>query len=80
MLAILITIATCATAWLLTSPQPNRTVGSLFGLIDSILWLFAGIAAGKTAVMLIAAFCALCFLRPLLRSRSVSLFGSKHAN
>ncbi|WP_232071159.1 hypothetical protein [Paraburkholderia pallida] len=80
MLALLIAIATCTTAWLLTSPQPNRTLGGLFGLIDSILWLVAGIAAGKTAVILIAAFCALCFLRSLLRGRTVSLFGSSHAN
>jgi hypothetical protein len=80
MLALLIAIATCAAAWLLTSPRPNRTLGGLFGLLDSILWLVAGIAAGKTAVILIAAFCALCFLRELLRGRTVRLFGSNHAN
>ncbi|MEX3915998.1 hypothetical protein AB4Y43_07095 [Paraburkholderia sp. BR10872] len=77
MLALLIAFATCATAWLLTSPQPNRTLGGLFGLLDSILWLVAGIAAGKTAVILVAAFCALCFARVFLRNRSVSFSGSK---
>lgn len=77
MLALLITLATCMTAWLLTGRQPNRTLGALFGLTDSILWLVAGIAAGKTAVILIAAFCALCFARPLLRGRAVRIFGRR---
>lgn len=78
MLALLIAIATCMTTWLLTGTQPNRTLGSLFGLGNSALWLIAGIAAGKTAVILIASFCALCFARVFLRNRSVSFFGSKH--
>lgn len=77
MLALLIAIATCLAAWSLTGRQPDRTLGALFGLTDSILWLVAGIAAGKTAVILIAGFCALCFARPLLRGRAAKLFGRR---
>ena len=77
MLALLIAIATCVTALLLTGRQSSRTAGAVFGLIDSALWLIAGIAAGKTAVILVATFCALCFVRPLLRGRTVSFFGRR---
>jgi len=75
MLALLIAIATCMTAWLLTGRQPNRTLGAALGLTDAVLWIVAGITAGKTAVVLIATFCAACFLRPLLKGRSTRLSG-----
>lgn len=76
--ASLIAIATCMTVLLLTARQPDRALGALFGLTDSILWLVAGIMSGRTAVILIAAFCAACFLRPLLRGRAVRSFGRGH--
>lgn len=77
MLALLIAIATCTTALLLTSRQPNAPLGALFGFTDSTLWLVAGLAADKMPVILIAGFCMGCFARPLLRGRVVRLFGRR---
>lgn len=77
MLALLIAIATCATALLLTGRQPNAPLGALFGLTDSALWLVAGIVAGKMSVIVIAGFCMLCFARPLLRGRAPKIFGRR---
>jgi hypothetical protein len=79
MFALLIALTTCAAAWFLTGRSDRRYVGALFGLVDSVLWLLAGVTAGKLAVALVAAFCALCFARPLLARRLVSLFGRRHA-
>lgn len=80
MLAILIAITTCGAALCLTAVQPGRTPGALLALVTSLLWLVAGLAAGKAAVILVAGFCAVCFARPLLRGRPVRLFGSRNAN
>jgi hypothetical protein len=65
--ALLVALATCAAVWFLTGPSRQRVFGMLLGLADSILWLCAGINAGKIAVVIIAGFCALCFMRPALR-------------
>lgn len=67
--ALLIAGATCLTVWLLTSRQPNSTSGALLGLVASLLWVAAGVAAEKAAVIAVALFCAACFTRPLLRAR-----------
>jgi hypothetical protein len=67
--ALLIAGATCLTVWLLTSRQQSRTTGVVLGLIASLLWLAAGVAAEKAAVIAVALFCAACFTRPLLRTR-----------
>lgn len=77
--ALLIALTTCATAWFLTGQTDRRFIGALFGLVDSALWLLAGVTAGKLAVVLVAAFCALCFARPIFARRVVSLFGRRHA-
>lgn len=79
MIGILIAITTCAVVLCVTSIQPSRSFLVLFGLTDSLLWLVAGFVAGKLAVILVAAFCALCFLRPLLRGPLARLLGRKHA-
>ncbi|CAN7440335.1 hypothetical protein SB778_31035 [Paraburkholderia sp. SIMBA_050] len=65
--ALLVAVTTCCTAWFLTGPAHQRHVGCLFGLADAILWLLAGVSAAKLAIVGIAAFCALCFVRPFLR-------------
>ena len=65
--ALLVALATCTAVWFLTGHPQRRGIGAVFGLIDSILLLLAGINAGKIAVVVIAAFCALCFMRPTLR-------------
>lgn len=76
--ALLVAFTTCAAVWFLTGPSRHRVFGMLFGLADSVLWLCAGITADKIAVVVIAAFCALCFLRPPLRHLFQGLWG-KHA-
>ncbi|AXE92886.1 hypothetical protein [Paraburkholderia terricola] len=65
---LLVATTTCIAVWLLTGSAQQRAVGAVFGLIDSILWLLAGVSAGKLIIVAIAAFCALCFARPFLRS------------
>ena len=65
---LLVAVTTCIAVWLLTGSAQQRAVGAVFGLIDSILWLLAGVSAGKLIIVAIAAFCALCFVRPFLRS------------
>lgn len=77
--ALFVAIATCAAVWFLTGHPQRRGIGAVFGLIDSMLLLFAGINAGKIAIVLIAAFCALCFARPFLRAWSLRLLGRQHA-
>ncbi|ASL45102.1 hypothetical protein bAD24_I16635 [Burkholderia sp. AD24] len=72
--ALLVAIVTCCSAWFLTGPAQQRYVGFLFGLADTVLWLFAGVSAGKLFVVIVAAFCALCFARPFLRARLYSQF------
>lgn len=67
--ALLVAAATCCTAWFMTGPADKRHIGYLSGLVDAVLWLFAGVSAGKLIVVIIAAFCALCFVRPFLRTR-----------
>lgn len=67
--ALLVTATTCCAAWFLTGASQQRSIGCLFALSDAILWLFAGVSAGKLFVVIVAAFCALCFARPLLSAR-----------
>lgn len=66
--ALLVALATCAAVWCLTGPSTRRPLGVLFGLVDSLLWLLAGVTASKVAVVIVALFCAACFARPLLRT------------
>jgi hypothetical protein len=68
MLAFLVALTTCVAAWFLTGPAQQRHVGFLFAFADTVLWLFAGVSAGKLVVVAVAAFCSLCFARPLLRA------------
>lgn len=77
--AILVAIATCAAVWFLTGPAHHRPIGALFGIADSVLWLFAGITAGKVVVVFIASFCALCFARPFLRAITYRRIRRHHA-
>jgi uncharacterized membrane protein len=77
--ALLIAIFTCAAAWFLTGRSERRYIGALFGFADSVLWLAAGVTAGKVAVALVAAFCSFCFARPLLARRMLSISGRRHA-
>ncbi len=76
--ALLVVIATCGTAWFMTGPAHQRHIGSLFGLLDTALWLFAGLTAGKIAVVIVAAFCAFCFARPWLRMHLYSRLRRQH--
>lgn len=76
--ALLVAVATCCTAWFLTGPSQRRPIGYLCGLADAVLWLFAGVSASKLIVVLIAAFCALCFARPLLRAHVYSRLRRQH--
>lgn len=78
--ALLVAATTCATAWYLTGSQKQRPLGAAFGLIDSLLWLIAGVDTGKPAVVGVAAFCALCFARALLHTFAHSRVRRKHAN
>lgn len=78
--ALLVATTTCAAAWLLTGAAQRQALGALFGLIDSILWLFAGVSAGKLAIVAIAAFCALCFVRPFLRVHRYARIRRQHVN
>jgi hypothetical protein len=78
--ALLIAITTCCTAWFLTGPAQRRHIGYLFGLADTVLWLFAGVSAGKLIVVAIALFCAICFARPLLRANLYGRLRRQHAN
>ncbi|MFM0736790.1 hypothetical protein PQQ51_06050 [Paraburkholderia xenovorans] len=78
--ALLIAVATCCTAWFLTGPAQHRHIGFLFGLADTVLWLFAGISAGKLIVVAIALFCALCFARPFLRANLYVRLRRQHAS
>jgi hypothetical protein len=65
--ALLVALATCAAVWFLTGPSRQRGIGMFFGFVDYILWLCAGVNAGKIAVVIVAGFSLLCFLRPTLR-------------
>jgi hypothetical protein len=76
--ALLIAISTCCAAWFLTGPSQRRPVGFLFALADAVLWLFAGVTAGKLVVVIVAAFCVLCFARPFLRVRLYSRLRRQH--
>jgi hypothetical protein len=76
--ALLVAATTCAAAWFLTGAAHQRIAGALFGLIDAILWLFAGISAGKVAAVIVAAFCAFCFARPFLRAHVYSRLRRNH--
>lgn len=77
---LLIAATTCGAAWFLTGAAQNRALGSFFGLVDAILWLMAGISAGKIAVVLVAAFCTFCFARPFLRAHVYARLRSQHGN
>ncbi len=77
--ALLVASTTCAATWFLTGPAQKRGLGAFFGLIDSLLWLFAGVSAGKLAVVIVAAFCALCFARPFLRAHIYARLRRQHA-
>ena len=77
--ALFVAITTCCAVWFLTGHGQQRHIGFVFGFIDTILWLFAGVSTGKLIVVAIAGFCAFCFARPFLRARSVRLFGRQHA-
>lgn len=78
MFALLVAITTCCTAWFLTGPAQHRHIGRLFGLADTVLWIFAGVSAGKIFVVIVAAFCALCFARPFGRVRLYSRLRRQH--
>ncbi|WP_206002026.1 hypothetical protein [Paraburkholderia aromaticivorans] len=78
--ALLVAIATCAAVWFLTGPGQQRHIGFAFGFADTILWLFAGVSAGKLTVVAIAFFCALCFARPFLRACLYSRLRRQHAS
>jgi hypothetical protein len=76
--ALLVASTTCAAVWCLTGAAHQRVPGALFGLIDAVLWLFAGVSAGKVAVLIVAAFCAFCFARPLLRAHAYARLRRNH--
>ncbi|WP_035546397.1 hypothetical protein [Burkholderia sp. 9120] len=76
--AFLVALATCGTAWFVTGAAQHRHIGYLFGLADTVLWLFAGVSAGKLFVVIAAAFCALCYARPFLRARLYSRLRRQH--
>jgi hypothetical protein len=78
--ALLAAVTTCGTTWLLTGATRHRHIGYLFGLADTVLWLFAGISAGKLIVAAIALFCALCFARPFLRANLYVRLRRQHAS
>lgn len=78
--ALLVAITTCAVVWFLTGPGQQRHIGFVFGFTDTILWLFAGVSAGKLIVVAIAAFCAFCFARPFLRATLYTRLRRQHAN
>lgn len=78
--ALLVAIATCGTAWFLTGAAQQRHIGYLFGLTDSVLWLFAGVSAGKLIVAAMALFCAICFARPFLRATLYGRLRRQHAS
>ena len=79
--AVLVAATTCAAVWFLTGAAgQKRALGAVFGLIDSILWLFAGISAGKLAIGAIAVFCALCFARPFLRVHRYARIRRQHVS
>jgi hypothetical protein len=78
--ALLVAVATCCTAWFLTGSAQQRHIGYLFGLADTVLWLFAGVSAGKLVVVVIAFFCALCFARPFVRASMYRRLRRQHAS
>ena len=78
--ALLVAITTCCATWFLTGPVRQRCIGYLFGLADTVLWLFAGVSAGKLVVVAIAAFCAFCFARPFLRVHFYARLRRQHVN
>ncbi|MGE8162981.1 hypothetical protein ACQKRQ_22800 [Paraburkholderia sp. NPDC080076] len=78
--ALLIAITTCSTAWFLTGQVRRRHIGYLFGLADTVLWLFAGVYSGKLIVVAIALFCAMCFARPFLSATLYGRLRRQHAN
>lgn len=79
-LALLVALTTCAAVWFLTGHPQRRGIGAVLGLIDSILWLLAGVNAGKVIIALIAAFCALCFARPFVSAYLGARLRRHHAN
>lgn len=79
MFAFLVAFTTCAAAWFLTGPAQQRYIGFLFALADTVLWLFAGVSAGKLTIVAVAAFCALCFCRPYLRALLFARLRRHHA-
>lgn len=78
--ALLVAVATCGTVWFITGAAHQRPIGALLGLIDSLLWLCAGVSAGKLAVVIVAAFCAFCFARPFLRAHVYARLRRHHAH
>lgn len=78
--ALLVAITTCCTAWFLTGTAQQRHIGCLFGLADTVLWLFAGVSAGKLIVAAIAMFCAICFARPFLRATLYGRLRRQHVD
>ena len=80
-LAALIALFLCASVWFLTINGQRRVYGALFGLIDSLLWIVAGARAHTWIVVIVAAFCALCFARLLFTPIRLSkLQRGQHAN
>ncbi|MFL9960442.1 hypothetical protein PQR02_04760 [Paraburkholderia sediminicola] len=78
--ALLVAITTCCAVWFLTGAGQQRHIGFAFGFVDTVLWLFAGVSAGKLIVVAIAFFCALCFARPFLRATLYGRLRRQHAN
>lgn len=77
--AFLVAATTCAAAWFLSGNTQDRCIGYLFALADAVLWLFAGLSAGKLIIVAVAAFCALCFCRPYLRALLFARLRRHHA-
>jgi predicted Co/Zn/Cd cation transporter (cation efflux family) len=78
--ALLVATTTCVATWFLTGAAQKRALGAFFGLVDAILWLMAGISAGKISVVIVAAFCAFCFARPFLRAHVYARLRREHAH
>ncbi|MFL9892814.1 hypothetical protein [Paraburkholderia sp. RL17-381-BIF-C] len=78
--ALFVATTTCCSAWFLTGTAQQRHIGCLFGLADTVLWLFAGVSAGKLIVAAIALFCAICFARPFLRATLYGRLRRQHVD
>ncbi len=72
-LSYIIAITLCIAVWLLLQSGRRRTLGAVFGLVNSFFWMLASYPASAYPVTIVSGICALQFACFLLSLSTVAL-------